>query len=127
MGRRQILKLDCISENLKPYFMNRNNGDAWTVSFEKISRLFPKLKQIPFMNSYRFDDETLKRLVDWLQRDECKLEQIKFMYYNYNGSLDEKSYFVDESRLNTELLSKLKVLKWRLSFDKNKNARKGFV
>merc|ERR1712083_1292020 len=100
MGR-QILKLDCISEELKPYFLDRVSSDdehkeyedlcdnQWTVSFEKLSFLFPNLKQIHFMNSYRLDNETLQRLIDWLQHDGCKLEQIKFMYYDYEGSLDD--------------------------------------
>ena len=106
-----------------------SNGKQWIVSFEKLSAIFPNLKQIHFINLYRFDNETLQRLIDWLKCAECKLEQIKFMYYDYEGSLDENPYFYDPDTLGKELLSQLKRLKWRMSYpkDRDHDQQKGFI
>merc|ERR1712154_190524 len=97
----------------------KENEKEWIVSFEKLSFLFPNLKQIHFLNSYRFDDEVLKRLIKWIKCGKCKLEQIKFLYYDFVGSVDQCQYFYDPDSLNGKLKEKLKQLKWEISSPNN--------
>merc|ERR1712130_745833 len=66
-NRRQIMRIDTISPKLKPYFLDEDDkkeesGDdgQWIVSFDKLSFSFPNLKQIHFLNFYRFDNEILR-------------------------------------------------------------------
>ena len=137
------MKIDCISDELKPYFMDQavcgddhddekkeNEGSGvklqqrWTISFDKIYFLFPNLRQIHFLNSYRFDDEVLRRLIKCIEDEDCKLKQIRFLYYDYVGSLDDYKHFYDPSSLDKDLVKKLKSLKWKLSCPEVQN---GFV
>jgi len=146
-NRRQILKIDRVSEELRPYFFdkisnedmdkdgdekvddteNGGNTERWSLSFEKLSFLFPNLRQIHFWNLYRFDDMVLEQLISWIQDERCKLKQIKFLYYDYSGSLDESEEFYDPDLLDKELLGKLKELKWKVSYPKEGNGTNGFV
>merc|ERR1712062_496843 len=99
----------------------------WMVSFDKLYYLFPNLKQIHFLNQYRFDNVALKRLIEWIDHKDCKLEQIKFLYYDYSGSLNDNEHFYDPDLLDKELLQRLKELKWKISYPKKRNLGKGFV
>merc|ERR1719300_1561846 len=99
---------------------NRRNTERWMVSFEKLSFLFPNLEQIHFWNLYRFDNMVLEQLIKWSQDERCKLKQIKFLYYDYNGSLDESNEFYDPDSLDQELLQRLKELKWKMSYPKER-------
>merc|ERR1711972_221751 len=114
--------MDCISDHLAPYLLDvedeqkcdeqQDEEKQWIVSFEKISFLFPNLKQIHFLNLYRFDNIALERLVEWIGNDRCKLEQIKFIYNDFVDSLNDCNHFVDPKQLNKQLTRKLETLKW---------------
>merc|ERR1711951_7284 len=105
----------------------RADDRQWIVSFAKLYYLFPNLKQIHFLNLYRFDNEVLQRLIKCIEDKHCKLEQIKFLYYDYIGSLNDYKYFYDPDLLDQGLVKKLKSLKWKMSYPKDRNGRKGFV
>jgi len=132
-NNRQIVKIDRIAPKLKSYFLDKVAQDAhvldanvpdekWIVSFDKLLVLFPNLKQIHFLNSYRLDDVVLNRLITRIERDDCTLEQIKFVYYDYEGSLS-KSLF-DPVSLDRGLVQKLESLRWKMSCPER---RDGFV
>ena len=121
-NQRQILKIDCVADELKPYFMDRADGGTQDmVSFEKLAFLFPNIRQIHFMNFYRFDDEALQRLIQQIRRRDCKLEQIKFLYYDYRGDLKGHRHFFDPNSLGSKLVAKLNALGWKMSFPRNRN------
>ena len=143
-NQRQIVKIDCISEELKQYFFDKDTkaavptttstdekrddeqgadavqkGDVqWNVSFKKLSFLFPNLKQVHFLNLYRFDNMALDQLVEWSEDPRCKLEQIKFIYNDYAGDLDDYQHYFDHNQLNQKQMEKLEKLKWKVSKQK---------
>merc|ERR1711879_104231 len=88
----------------------------WIVSFEKLYFLFPNLKQIHFLNFYSLNDTVLERLISRIDHEDCKLEQIKFLYYDYIGSLNDYQHFYDPNLLDMELLQKLKSLQWKITY-----------
>ena len=141
-NQRQIVKIDCVSEDLKQYFLDKDTKAAvpstvststngtdekrddeqgvvqWNVSFKKLSFLFPNLKQVHFLNLYRFDNMALDRLVKWSEDPRCKLEQIKFIYIDYAGDLDDYQHYFDHNQLNKKQMEKLEKLKWKVSKQK---------
>lgn len=139
-NKRQIVKIDCVSDKLKPYFLDKADTEfddeketaddeqiQWNVSWKKLSFLFLNLKQVHFLNSYRFDNVALDRLVEWVENDRCKLDQVKFIYNDYIGDLDDYQHFFDPNKLDKKQLEKLEKLKWKLSYPQNRNNRRGFV
>merc|ERR1712154_372085 len=139
-NKRQIVKIDCVSDKLKPYFLDKADTEfddeketanddqiQWNVSWKKLSFLFLNLKQVHFLNSYRFDNVALDRLVEWVENDRCKLDQIKFIYNDYIGDLDDYQHFFDPKKLDKKQLLKLEGLKWKLSYPQSRNNRRGFV
>merc|ERR1712232_466528 len=89
-NRQQRLKLDVISEHMKPYFLDVDGlsvkgGFRYVVSFERIMLMFPCLKVIDFTNSYTLDDTALTKLIAYLRKTpETSLRTVKFLYYQYD-------------------------------------------
>merc|ERR1712154_148259 len=77
----------------------------------KVLFLYPNLKQIHFLNLYKFDDEALRRLIAAIQRKDCKLGSIKFVYTAYEGSVNDCQHFYDPDSLDNKLMKKLKEMK----------------
>merc|ERR1712228_873479 len=71
---KQIIKIDIVSDRLKPYFFDelenvniKTKKKRFAVSFEKITNLFDNVREIHFINEY-------------------KLESVKFLYYDYKDN-----------------------------------------
>jgi len=120
-NRRQIVKIDCISEGLKPYFLDED--EKWIVSFDKVLFLYPNLKQIHFLNLYKFDNAALEKLIAAVQRKDCQLEKIKFLYCVHSGSLSDYEHFYDPDSLDNKLMNQLNDLKWKVSYERNEKTK----
>ena len=114
---KQRVKFDCISGQLKRFFM-KQEGDAdietgqprWVISFDEIVSVYPNVKELHFINEYMFDDRVLRKLInrikkgldeseydehhlEWIKK--CKkikstqIEKVHFLYYDYQE--EEKS------------------------------------
>ena len=111
----QIIKIDKISNGLKPYFLDESQDKdindtklkKWDVSFEKIVGIFPNIKEIHFVNDYKFDPVALKKLVKQIENKKNKLEKIKFIYYEYDKKPSDSTNFFDPKELNQQSLTKL--------------------
>jgi len=125
---RQIVKIDCISEGLRPYFLDSIGrpyiDQQWIVSFDKVLFLYPNLKQIHFLNLYKFDDEALRRLIAAIKLKDCKLGSIKFVYHDFEGSVHCCKHFYNPDLLDKKLMKKLDDLKWKVSYPKKINGAK---
>ncbi|MEM7362175.1 MAG: hypothetical protein AAF335_04150, partial [Bacteroidota bacterium] len=65
-----------------------HNEEVYTISFDKITEIYPNIQEIDFINDYRFDDEVLQILTTYLNKNEnSKLKMVRFLYYDYK---DEK-------------------------------------
>ena len=80
------------------------------------------MKEIHFVNQYRFDDHVLKRLIKQIERKDNKLKQITFSYFDYNESYENNKplndkIFIDPKYLNKAFVDKLcdtAKLNWRI-------------
>ena len=79
------------------------------------------------MNFYRFDNGVLGELIGWTQDERCTLERIKFLYYDYSGSLNDHRHFYDPDLLDKEKLERMKRLNWKVTYPKHRDGRNGFV
>eukprot|EP01083_Nonionella_stella_P189256 699481_1 len=106
-SEEQLIKIDQISENLKPYFMDYvgadiHKRDKYMISFDKICRIFVNVREIHFINAYTFNDFNLvlERFIAYIDTKECKLRKIKFIFndeYDKQFSLsDIKKYWLDK-------------------------------
>eukprot|EP01083_Nonionella_stella_P142043 438682_1 len=76
-SEEQLIKIDQISENLKPYFMDYigadiHKRDKYMISFDKICRIFVNVREIHFINAYTFNDfNLLERFIAYIDTKEC--------------------------------------------------------
>ena len=126
-NERQCVKFDRISDILKRFFMEqtnerdiKTNKRKWTISFQEILNVYPNVKELHFMNEYRFDDGVLQRLTEQIQRKDNPLRKVVFLYFGFM-ECDEKGKpmnyhdFKDPDRLDSKLCGKLKnKLGWTL-------------
>ena len=129
-NHQQCLKLDVISEYLKPYFMDSaglaldGNGQRYVVSFKRIMKMFPNLKVIQFMNSYLFDVTALTKLVQYLEGNrDSTLRTVKFLYYQYTASEkpENEKAFLDPELLDQDVMARLRKLDWDMTHCKIKD------
>merc|ERR550525_2018717 len=127
-NERQCVKFDSISPILKRFFMEYSKkkdidtGERkWTISFEEILTVYPNVKELHFMNEYRFDDGVLQRLIEQIERKGNPLRKVVFLYFDYKDSGDGSgkpigsSTFQDPGYLEAKLLNKLQgKLGWRM-------------
>eukprot|EP01083_Nonionella_stella_P257525 881386_1 len=74
----QIIKIDTISDGLKPYFLDESSAKdihnkriLWNISFDKIRASVPNAQEIHFLNQYTF-------------KNNVTLNRSKLLYYDYN-------------------------------------------
>merc|ERR1712233_173256 len=72
----------------------------------------------------KFDDEALRRLIAAIQRKDCKLQRIQFLYYDFEGSVHCCKHFYNPDLLDKKLMKKLDDLKWKVSYPKKINGAK---
>ena len=137
---QQILKLDCISPGLRKYFLTKTDKkiklcgqeeeDLYQVDFEKIINIFPYIREIHFMNWYTLNDHTLQNLIEQINKTDNKLEQIKFLYYDYKDPLKKHPFFFNPKYLTNSLCGNIvdgRGNKWELKYpDIMKNRRDGY-
>merc|ERR1712126_534782 len=108
---KQVVKIDRGGERLKEFFLrkqlNANGGEMtdlegnplYDVDFKKILRVFPKVREIYYLNQYKFDDKALDQLVDILKRKKddkrFKLRTLRFLYYDYPEGVDNEIMYKD--------------------------------
>ena len=143
-NQRQVIRIDCVSLGLRQYFSDETQREVqlpkvvksevhlkdnkmWSVSFRKIVHLFPNIHEIHFLNWWLLDNAALQRLIREIGREDNKLRQIKFMYYDFNDPLSEHPWFFDPQSLKKALLSELKSLNWRITFPKKQDRRAGYI
>merc|ERR1712228_117043 len=90
---KQIIKIDIVSDRLKPYFFDelenvniKTKKKRFAVSFEKITNLFENVREIHFINEYKFDNVIMRKLIKQIKKKENKLESVKFLYYDYKDN-----------------------------------------
>jgi len=120
-NNHQCIKLDEISDHLKPYFLDHSGLEVdekdrprYVVSFKRIMAMFQNLRSIHFLNSYLFDNDALDKLVDYLRENaNTTLRTVKFLYYQYEGNdkPDDGKIFMDPANLD---VTELEALKWKL-------------
>jgi len=107
------------------------NEFKWTISFTEITRIFPNVKEIHFVNRYKFDNTALKALIKQIQARDSrtnepinKVEKVVFSYFAYNRNVrgmppdihnlnENKMYdpninFFDPQNLNENQMNKLR-------------------
>eukprot|EP01084_Bolivina_argentea_P073035 132566_1 len=107
----QRIKFDKISDHLKRFFMTLGDDEKkdkkqndvdydvntgkpkWTISFERIIEVYPKARQIIFINEYELTEKVLNSLLNQIKKgNKDKINTIKkveFLYYNYIESNDD--------------------------------------
>eukprot|EP01083_Nonionella_stella_P153537 493436_1 len=125
-NREQVVKLDTISDGLKPYFMDNENDNSYGVSFSKIVRIFENVKEIHFINQYKLDNVALNKLILYLDaHTDCKMKTIKFLYYNYDGPMcncpNDSTIFHDPETLDGGLRKKLEEMSWNIKYRNIRN------
>ena len=131
-NKRQCVKFDQISDNLKRFFMERTdeldvetNEKRWTISFEEILTVYPNVEELHFINEYRFDNGVLLRLIRQIQRshEANKLRKVVFLYFDYVECDDSGKplncefcdRFMDPDDLSRKLMRDLTwTLKWKI-------------
>jgi hypothetical protein len=94
---KQCAKFDIISDKLKTFLK----------SFTNITRIYPNLKKIIFLNQYKLDDIMLANFIKHIkQNKKLLLHKVIFLYYNDNN------IFQNPDNLNQILISDLKQLSW---------------
>eukprot|EP01084_Bolivina_argentea_P320120 555385_1 len=100
-NKSQSITFDNISDILKRFFMEPSDVQAiatgqskWIISFDEIITVYPNVKEIHFVNNYRFDEYVLGKLVDQIQRKDNvnKLKKVTFSYYDYETKHDDFIY-----------------------------------
>ena len=105
---------------LKPYFLSDSgettgeNEKVYVVSFDKILNLFPNIQEIHFLNWYTFDDEALRKLIAAIGREECRLKQVKFLYFDFKGPISAHPFFADPDSLRADLVDQLEESNWEI-------------
>ena len=122
-NERQCVKFDRISDILKRFFMDKTdevdiatNERKWTISFEEITSIWPNVRELHFMNEYRFDDKVLHRLIDQIERkDKNTLQKVVFLYFNYvECDIMESDKIMNPEELDQKLKNKLLTLGWTM-------------
>jgi len=126
-NERQCVKFDVISNNLKRYFLEqtkeldlKSGKRRWTISFEEILTVYPNVKELHFMNYYRFDDGVLRRLITQIKKRKNPLRKVVFLYFDYvdcgdgSGMPKESGTFVNPDNFNGELTAMLEGRGWKL-------------
>eukprot|EP01083_Nonionella_stella_P299389 1016623_1 len=129
---KQHVRFDSISKGLKPFFMDEterkciDTGEAlWAISFDKITAVYPNIKEIHFMNEYKLDDAVLRKLIEQIGRTDRTntIQKISFLYYNYKDEHDGKPsnhrMFYDPDLLDKQLVNKLANMGWLRKHRKN--------
>ena len=122
---QKSVTFDCVSDILKTFFMEfgddfdvKTGNRKWAISFENIVTVYPNIRELHFMNQYRFDGEPLQRLIAQIRKKENTLEKVTFSYYDYRDTndLDEPicDAFVNPAALNAHLLQHLEKLNWKI-------------
>jgi len=129
LNRRQRLRFDEISPILKRFFMEQSNEydreiatteRKWTISFKAITTISPNVKELHFVNRYKFDDDVLRALISQIQEINNMVERVVFLYFDCNGNgipseMETSICFRDPRNLNADLLNVLTVeLQWTL-------------
>eukprot|EP01083_Nonionella_stella_P257524 881385_1 len=133
----QIIKIDTISDGLKPYFLDESSAKdihnkriLWDISFDKILALFPNAQEIHFLNQYTLNNVALKRLIRQIKKPKNKLKRVKFLYYEYNEVPTESSYFYPPDSLKEDSIQELtngmrtddnQLKKWKFVKSETKN------
>ena len=131
-NERQCVKFDRISDILKRFFMDKTdevdtetNERKWTISFKEITSIWPNVKELHFMNEYRFDNGVLQRLIDQIKppsnkRKDNTLRKVVFLYFDYlecddgSGKPMESDKFMNPEGLDEKLRDKLLKLGWKI-------------
>eukprot|EP01083_Nonionella_stella_P223380 796161_1 len=119
---KQRVKFDTISDHLKRFFMQKDTTeDEWRISFEEITNVYPNVKELHFINEYRFSDEVLSDLIRHIRSKgkQNTIEKISFLYYNYKhpegkGKPSNKNIFQDPDTLREDLRKDLENLHWKI-------------
>ena len=129
---RQRVRFDEISPILKRYFMEQiedrdidTNERKWIISFREITTIYPNVKELHFVNQYKFDDVVLAALIEQIQVVNNMVEKVVFQYFDYEQmdndgvplELDTGISFFDPRNLNGELVQELgSKLNWKLEY-----------
>ena len=129
---RQSIKFDKISDILKRFFMEQidekdinTKQKKYVISFEEIITVYPNVKEIHFINQYKFDNHVLQRFIEQIQKPDNKLGKISFSYYDYfkTDKSDKPSndkIFMNPQYLDPIMVKKLtQELKWKIDFGLN--------
>merc|ERR1712157_410732 len=72
---RQSIKFDQMSDLLKRFFMEqiddkdiKTKQRKWVISFDEITTVYPNVKEIHFLNEYRFSNHVLERLIKQIEK-----------------------------------------------------------
>ena len=96
----------------------------WDVSFEKIIKIFPNIKEIHFVNDYKFDNEALQKLINQIEKTDNKLHKVKFIYYDYDQQpTDCRNFFPPSELLEDKIYELTNICKWEL---KHKQTNVGY-
>ena len=116
-NQRQRVRFDVICDELKPFFMDNDGDGVWALSFERILRVYPNLKEAHFVNEYKVNDNVLSQLAE-LQTS--TLEKVVFLCFRSgpgsntgNQGLSESSS-VMAADLEKESLRNLEESGWTL-------------
>ena len=131
LNQRQRLRFDEISPILKRFFMEqtaerdiKTGHRKWTISFREITTIFPNVKELHFVNQYKFDDVVLQALIDQIQVVNNMVKKVVFQYFAYNrnvvgmpSEMESDICFCDPRNLNSDLMRTLREdLEWRTKY-----------
>ena len=68
---------------------------------KKIIAIFPNIKEIHFINDYKFDNEAFQSFLKQIEKKDNKLKKIKFIYYEYDDNND-----IDDNKENESIVTK---------------------
>eukprot|EP01084_Bolivina_argentea_P312822 541621_1 len=88
---KQCIKIDTISDGLKHFFMQekRQEGNN-AISFSKIIKIFPNVKEVRLVNEYKFTERMLHGLIKQIEEEMNQIKKIVFLYYNCNKIFEYK-------------------------------------
>merc|ERR1712150_305938 len=117
----------------------KTGENRWNISFEEISLVYPKARELHFVNQYKLNDAVLTGLIHHIKSGnkflkhigeseevwENSIEKIVFLYYDYKDTeTDEMGkpihhlMFEDPDKLDKKSIAKLKGLGWIIKHHK---------
>ena len=97
-NKKQRIKIDNISDKLKPFFgeedseKDKTDKKKWIISFKNIINIFPNVKEINLLNQYKLNEgKVFNNLIGAIENKENKLNKISFLYYDYSGTFFQNS------------------------------------